>query len=153
MDQLSTFAGLLTALLFPVFLINYVVNNYLNTQPRWTSLTPGIQKVYEILSGIVISGAAYAAIHFLPDIPPNVLATINGVYPLFYAIISAFLGSQVSNGVFAWGKMRAARLKHLTQTYTLQFAPINKTTGNITVTNNAGNSERREFDIKIDEVG
>ena len=50
--DLSTLPGFLAALMFPVFLINYVITNYLDNLKWWDDLTPGRKSFLELAAAI-----------------------------------------------------------------------------------------------------
>lgn len=108
--DLSTVTGLLSALIFPVFAINYLVQNYLDNQTWWRNIPQSRQSLYELLAALLISVVAYVALHLLPDVPTTWLTQINALYPILYAIVSAWLGGQIGHQVFVRGARNMARI-------------------------------------------
>lgn len=110
MIDVSTPQGLLTALLFPVFVINWLVTHVLNTWPRWIEIPADRQHVILLVLAAIIALLAYAALHFIPG---TVFAQqdVQNIYAILYALFTAYLSGQFSQGISTWGRVRRLRLQ------------------------------------------
>lgn len=105
--DLSTITGLLSALIFPVFAINYLVQNYLDNQTWWQNIPQGRQSLIEMLAATVIAVASYFVLH---TVPGDVFTQLQPIYQIIYMIVSAWLGGQIGHQIFVRGARNMARI-------------------------------------------
>ena len=128
--------------------VSLILSNVLDNIPEFVALSGQVKSLLVLALSIVLGIVAYIISN---NVSPDLLAKIQPYYSIVFVMVSAWLSGQIAHQFNIRGQLTKAKIKHLTQSYKLQFQP-NTTTNGAAVTTTFTNS-KGEIEIDVKEVG